>query len=96
MEANVKEKIGVKDIGNGLIILGLVLFFIYLVLLFASCFLYAESNWKVWSYPAMLHGTATAVLVLIGVGILLRLLFLRGGEAEDIGDYTEIELVSEN
>ena len=61
-----------RDLGNGLIIVGATLLVTYLALLLLAFSLYAGESWKVWTYPS-LFGLATGViLVLFLASALLR------------------------
>ncbi|MFQ5909343.1 MAG: hypothetical protein ACE5IJ_01310 [Thermoplasmata archaeon] len=82
------EKTTLRDVGNGFIVLGLLLLAIYFALLILAFSVYAEEGWKVWTYPSM-FGTATAVvIVLLFVGSLLRYLpsYPQGVEEVDSGE----------
>jgi len=82
----VADKTTLRDLGNGLIILGFMLLVIYVALLLLSFLVYAEEGWKVWTYPSM-FGLATGVIVfLLFVGTILRYLPSSVSGVEDL-DY---------
>lgn len=73
-ETAIADKITLHDLGNGLIILGLILLVVYVALATLSLFVYAEGAWKVWTYPHMLGLSTAAILFLLVVGAILRYL----------------------
>jgi ABC-type transport system involved in multi-copper enzyme maturation permease subunit len=73
-EIELREKTILRDVGNGFIILGLILLVVYFALLIIAFSIYAEEGWKVWTFPSM-FGLATAVIIfLLFVGVILRYL----------------------
>ena len=70
----VADKTTLRDMGNGLIILGSMLLVIYLALLLLSFFVYAEEGWKVWTYPSMFGPVTALIAFLLVAGTILRYL----------------------
>jgi uncharacterized membrane protein len=68
------DKTTLRDLGNGLIILGFILSVIYIALLLLSFLVYAEGGWKVWTYPSMFGLAIGVILFLLLVGATLRYL----------------------
>lgn len=84
-EIEIAPKTTLRDVGNGFIILGLILLVVYFTLLIVAFSMYAEEGWKVWTYPSML-GLATAVIIfLLFVGVILRYLPSSPSELEEPG-----------
>ena len=82
-EIEITRKTTLRDVGNGFIILGLILLVTYFALLIIAFSVYAEEGWKVWTYPSM-FGLATAVIIfLLFVGVILRYLPSSPSEVEE-------------
>lgn len=79
----VADRTTLRDLGNGLIILGSMLIVIYIALLLLSFLVYAEGGWKVWTYPSMFAPVSVLVLFLIVAGAIMRYLPPSVSETED-------------
>lgn len=80
----VADRTTLRDLGNGLIILGSILIVIFIALLLLSFLVYAEGGWKVWTYPSMLGPVSVLVVFLIVAGAIMRYLPSSVSEADDV------------
>jgi uncharacterized membrane protein YkgB len=80
----VADRTTLRDLGNGLIILGSILLVIYIALLLLSFLVYAEEGWKVWTYPSMAGPVTVLVVLLLVAGTIMRYLPSSASEAEDV------------
>ena len=80
----VADRTTMRDLGNGLIILGSILLVIYIALLLLSFLVYAEDGWKVWTYPSMFGPVSLLVASLVIAGTIMRYLPSSASEAKDV------------
>ncbi len=80
----VADRTTLRDLGNGLIILGSMLIVIYIALLLLSFLVYAEGGWKVWTYPSMVGPVSVLVAFLVIAGTIMRYLPSSVSETEDV------------
>jgi hypothetical protein len=78
------DKTTLRDLGNGLIVLGAILSVTYVALLLLSFMVYAESGWKVWTYPSMSGLAVGVILFLLLLGAALRYIPSSDAGANDL------------
>lgn len=66
------ERTTLRDWGNGLLVLGIILLVVYCALAIMSTVVYAEGAWKVWTYPRTFGLSMAAILTLLVAGTILR------------------------
>jgi hypothetical protein len=67
-----EDKVTLKDVGNGLLLLAALILISYFILLFISGMVEVEPGQMVWTLPGYLASTITIAILLIISGLVLR------------------------
>lgn len=65
------DKVGIDDVGKGLILMAGILLLSYFVLLFTSAIVEVEPGQMIWTMPSYMFGTVALSTVLIVIGLVL-------------------------
>lgn len=76
-----EDKVTLRDVGNGLILLAGLLLIGYFALLFVTVFVQVEPGQGVWTMPSYMVSTVVVALVLIIVGLTIRKICIKKGKA---------------
>ncbi len=71
-EDAVDSEVTTRDIGNGLVVLGLILLAVYVTFVLLPASLYSEYSNPVWTEPRVAPGFVILFAVLITIGAVLR------------------------
>lgn len=71
----IEDKITLRDIGNGLILLAGLLLIGYFALLFVTMLVQVEPGQGVWTMPSYMVNTVVIALILIIVGFTIRKIY---------------------
>jgi hypothetical protein len=65
------DKVGIDDVGKGLILMAGILLLSYFALLFLSALVQVEPGQMIWTMPSYMFGTVALSMVLIVIGLVL-------------------------
>lgn len=71
-EKSAEDKIGLEDIGKGLMLLGGIILLCYIVLYFVSVLVQVEPGQGIWTMPGFMASTVMISVALMIVGFVIR------------------------